>query len=204
MATDQLDFSLRSLVGHAWETVQKPRDGARRIIAADLTSDILWQALALVVVVSVLLGRITVMTVAQGAGPAMSPYLANPLVMGVIQGLLLVVMVYATHVIGRFFGGQGAFVDALSLVVWLQFIMVCLQVIQTGLMVLLPPLGDVMGLIGLVLFLWLFTNFVAVLHGFQSLALVFVMILISIFALTFLMSIVLSVLGIGVGGLANA
>ena len=53
------------------------------------------------------------------------------------------------------------------------------------------------------MFLWLLTNFVAVLHGFRSLGMVFVMIVVSAFAVTFVLSIVMSILGIVPSGVVN-
>jgi len=47
------------------------------------------------------------------------------------------------------------------------------QVLQVVLGFVLPPLADLVGLAGLLLLLWLLTNFVAELHGFASLWSVF-------------------------------
>ena len=109
---------------------------------------------------------------------------------------LLVVMVFAIHWVGRALGGRGSLEESILLVSWLQFIMVCLQVVQTLSLLVLPVVASLLGVVGLVLFLWLLTNFVAVLHGFKSLAQVFVMILVSAFGLVFVATIVLSILGV--------
>ena len=70
-------------------------------------------------------------------------------------------------------GGTGSFPDTLLAMVWLQFLMLGLQVIQLVLMVLFPPLAAIVNLAGFAIFLWLLTNFIAELHGFRSLLAVF-------------------------------
>jgi hypothetical protein len=55
-------------------------------------------------------------------------------------------------------------------------------------------LADILGLLGLVLFFWLLTNFVAELHGFKSLALTFIAILITVFTAAILLVLVFALL----------
>jgi hypothetical protein len=199
MTTYPLDFSPRALLSAAIDSVRNPKAGVARLVATDLPTPVLWTALVAVVAVSVVMGQGALLLVAGGA-PSGNAYLANPLVMWVIQLALLVVMVYAIHFVGQWMGGLGAFEDSLAIVVWLQFIMACLQVLQTVMIVFAPPIADVIGIVGLGLFLWLLTAFVAAVHGFASLGMVFVMILVSAFGITFVMSLILSVLGIATPG----
>lgn len=188
-------LSPRWIISEAVETVRRPRDVAQRFIAADLPTGTVWEALALVVIVSVIFGQLTVYLMGAHMAGSMG-MLASPLFLGGAQFVLLALSAMAIHVIGRLMGGQGQFSGALVLVTWLQVVMVCLQVLQTLAFVLLPPLGVILGYVGVVLFLWLLTNFVAVLHGFNSLGLVFAMILLSAFGLAFVFSLVLAGLGL--------
>ncbi len=188
-------------------TFSDPRGAATRIIRMELPASVLWEALALVVVLSVIAAQVTTLLFAQpGVAPGepgteMIPaFLTNPLIMGMIQGVILVFMVFAVHWIGRSFGGVGRFEDAIALVVWLQFLLVCLQAVQVLTGILSPALSGFVGLIGVVLFFWLLTQFVLVLHGFQSSAMVFVMIVVSMLALAFALSMVLTILGVVVVG----
>lgn len=185
------EFSLQWLFGAAIETVRRPKPAAQYILSLNFPTRLLWQILFVVVIVSVILGLGTIM-LSVGAGEISNPYIINPILMAVLQMLALAAMVFATYHIGRLMGGQGTLAGALSLVTWLQLIMVCLQVVQTALVFLMPPVADILGLLGLGLFLWLFTNFIAVLHGFRSLGIVFVMILVSAFGLAFVLGLVLS------------
>jgi hypothetical protein len=65
----------------------------------------------------------------------------GPAATGFIQLLLLVVMVFAIFWIGRSMGGSGSFEETILLVAWLQFIMVCLQVVQAVALVLVAAVG---------------------------------------------------------------
>jgi Yip1 domain len=203
MTTEPLDLSLKGLVALAWTTLFHPRQVAERIMAQDLPIAVLWLSLALVVVVSVILGQVTLLMMAPQA-PMALPLLGSPMAMGLLHGLLLGITIYAIHVIGRSLGGQGRFEDVLALIIWLQFVMICLQVVQSAAMLIVPAISDLLGLVGLVLFLWLLTSFIATAHRFQSLGLVFVMVLVSAFALTFIFSLLLAILGFDVSGVENA
>lgn len=189
------------------QTFSDPRGAAARIVGLRLPASALWEALALVVVLSVIAAQVTTMLfmepgLATGEeGEALLPaFLTNPLLMGFIQGVILVLMVIAVHWIGRMFGGSGRLEDAIALVVWLQFLLVCLQVVQAFTGLVSPALSGFIGLLGVVLFFWLLTQFVLVLHGFQSAAMVFVMIVVSMLALTFALSILLTLMGVVVLG----
>lgn len=199
MTSDPIDYSPRGLVTAAVQTARDPRTAAARVMQERLPAPVLWMMLVAVVAASVVIGQGSMIFATSGA-MLDNPYLANPLAMCVIQLGLLVVTVFAIHHIGRAMGGQGVFEDTLALIVWLQFVMACLQLVQTALMFLSPPLSDVVGIFGLVLFLWLLTHFVAAAHGFRSLGGVFMMIMASTFAITFLLSLVLAMLGIAAPG----
>jgi len=189
------------------QTFSDPRGAAARIIRMDLPASVLWEALALVVVLSVIAAQLTTLLfmepgLAPGEeGEAILPaFLTNPLLMGFIQGAILVMMAFAVHWIGRTFGGTGRLEDAIALVVWLQFLLVCLQVVQALVGIVSPALSGLFGLAGVVLFFWLLTQFVLVMHGFQSAAMVFVMIVVSMLALTFALSMLLTLTGLVVLG----
>ena len=101
-------------------------------------------------------------------------------------------------------GGTGSFEETILIVAWLQFVMICLQVVQTGVLLLSTPVAEIFGLLGILLFLWLLTNFVAVLHGFSSLFQVFVMILVSAFGIAFGLSMILTLIGVTMPMVAGA
>jgi len=194
-------LNLSYLLPMAVETVKDPRAVANRLMALNLPRDALWQSLALVVVVSILLAEIGAIFMGGLPDAAEGSVFISPLRMGLIQLSLLVMMVFAIFWIGHAVGGGGRFQDGLAMVVWLQFCMVCLQVVQTVALLVIPALAWVIGVFGLVMFLWLLTHFIAVVHGFQSLAKTFVMIVVSSFGFAFGLSIILALIGVSIPGM---
>ena len=94
--------------------------------------------------------------------------LGRPLLGAVVQLAALVIVVFLTVRIGRLFGGIGGFWDALALVVWLNAVMVLVQVVQLVALALVPPLAAALAIATILWALWAFANFVAELHGFQN------------------------------------
>jgi len=189
-----MELSPSTLVGLLRETLTDPKSAAARIMAIPLPMSARWQALLLVVVLSVLFGQISVMLMV-GAG------LPSPLQAGIVQGGALLIMVFAAHVVGRMMGGRGQFEEALILVAWLQAVMVALQVAQVVALLVVPALSSLIGVLGMALFLWLLTNFVSVLHGFASLGKVFGGILLTLFGIAMVLAIVMQMLGIAPPGM---
>jgi hypothetical protein len=191
-----MTLTLNSLLAMAWRTVRNPREGATELLSLGIPREALWPALALVVVLSILLAQLTSLVVTGDMGMAGLP--VGPAATGFIQLLLLVVMIFAIFWIGRSMGGTGSFEEAILLVAWLQFIMVCLQAVQAVALLIVPLVASLIGIGAIMLFLWLLTNFVAVLHGFSSLFQVFIMILVSAFGIAFGLSILLTLIGVTV------
>ncbi len=187
--------SLNQLLMMVGRSLRNPREGAEEVLALGVPRDALWLIMALVVVLSVMLAEITGL-IAATSEMQITGLLANPIVAGALQLFLLVVMIVAVYRIGRAMGGTGSFEESLLLMSWLQFIMVVIQVFQTTALLIMPPLAGIIGILALALFFWLLTNFVAVLHGFTSLMQVFVMILVSGFAISFGLMLILAIFGI--------
>ena len=124
----------------------------------------------------------------------------NPLVVTIGQTINSVVMVFAIYWIGQALGGLGGFNDAIVAVTWLQFIMVLIQVAQTVLILISPAVSGMLGIFGIGVFFYLLTYFIAAIHGFTSLARVFMMIIATLFGLSFVLTILLAVVGINVAG----
>lgn len=184
----------------ARDTVSNPREGAETILSLGLPRQALWLAFALVVVLSMILGDILYLVAGVPQdGPLTGPMGGSPVVMGLLQGAFLFMMTHAVTQIGRLFGGTGRFDEALALVVWLQFIFICVQIVQLIAVIVVPPVAGLITIFALGLFLWLLVNFIATLHGFTSLGLVFAMTIVSAFALLFTLSLILTMLGITFG-----
>lgn len=154
-------------------TLREPRAAARALLAEGVPIPARTAGLLLVAVVSAVLSSLQIRLSPQALDPVSAMILASPFRAAVVQWAFLALSVVLIHRVGRASGGIGAFADALLIVVWLQCLTLVLQVLQLVATGLAPSLAGIIGLVGFVLFLWLMTNFIAELHGFRSLGLVF-------------------------------
>jgi len=192
-------LSLGGLLRLARDTVSNPREGAATVLSFAPERAAIWLMFALVIVLSLLLREIVaIFTDFPTDGPILGPMQSSPAILGLVMAGFLLVTIHAVHRIGEFFGGTGSFEEAALLVIWLQFILICVQVIQIATLFILPPVAGLITIAAIALYIWLLVNFIAVLHGFTSLGMVFVATLMSAFALLFAFSLVLSILGLGV------
>ncbi|MGB8622478.1 MAG: Yip1 family protein [Paracoccaceae bacterium] len=191
-----MDDTLKSLLVMARDTVTDPKEGARRVLSLPLPREALWQALALVVIISLLLTHLTDRLMPSPTDPLMPAFRDMPLLTVAILGGLTVLMVVAIDRVGRLMGGTGNFEGALRITIWLQFVMLLVQAVQVFFMVVFPPIAVLLGPLAFGLSLWLLTNFIAVLHGFEKLLPVFLMILVTALALGFALFFILTLAGV--------
>lgn len=154
------------------ETISDPQAVARQMADWRAPRTVLWQALIAVVVLNALVLQIEHFIRPFPAQPY-GALLQNPLVLGIAQASFAVIMVFATYWAGHMFGGTGRFDSTIIFLTWLQVVTLAIQTVQLVILLLIPALYGLVGLIGFALSLWLFVSFVAVLHGFRSLGLVF-------------------------------
>ena len=152
------------------ETLRDPQAAARRIIGMGLSPQVGWLGLALVSVLTLLVMRITLMAfggegMLNSAGAMLRHPLWGPLFQAGFILLTALSMVWGGYV----FGGRGRFQDALLLVVWLEFVLTLVAIVQFVALVVWTPLGAIISLLSIPLFLWLLVSFSAALHGFTNL-----------------------------------
>ncbi|MBD3764692.1 MAG: YIP1 family protein [Rhodobacterales bacterium] len=188
-----MDVTVQGFLTAVRVTLQSPREAARALIAADLPMPVLGLGLALAAVASSLITHLGLLLAPLPDG-AMQMIAPSPLRTAVLQGIVLLGLAAAVHQLGRLRGGRGIFSGALAVVVWVQAMLVVLQAVQLVAMVILPPLAEILSVLGLGLFLSLLTHFVAELHGFRSLGATFAGIVAAILVVAFVMSVVLTVL----------
>lgn len=194
-----MDVSVTAVLELARFSVQSPRTAARQILAMAIPDTARWLLFLLVISASAVLTHIGFDLLPQNDRAFMETAMSSPLRTAILQAGFLLVAVVAVHRVGRWQGGTGSFADSLLLVGWLQFILLCLQITQIIALLILPPVAEIIGVIGLVLSFWLLTQFVLELHGFQSAWKVFLSILGVLFSAAMAASLVL-VLVLGAGG----
>ena len=191
-----MTWTLKDLIRHAVVTAFNPREGAMEVLAQGIPREAGWPLLGLITVVSVIAVKgIELMFAMAGVTLVVSP-VPGTFTLAIIQFSLAAVMVFSVYWGGRAFGGTGGFGDTILLVAWLQFILFCVQVLQVAALFILPMLVTLLSMAGVVLFFWLLTNFVAVIHGFQYLGRVFLGILGGLILVAFVMTVIVSMIGI--------
>ena len=149
-------------------SLRDPKYGAAEVLKNHVSLQAAIELAALVVILGSILSSLfyQLPTVSNEADQA--NLFRNPFVFTAVQGAVLCVIVLATYLIGQMVGGSGELKDTLVLMVWLQFIMLLFQFVQIFASMVIPVLDGLLTIVSIVLFFWLFANFVAVLHGFRS------------------------------------
>lgn len=180
----------------ARQTLRDPRGGVRWLLVLGLPMEARWLALLLVTVLAVIVTRLSLMAMPVAGDPGVIALVADPLVGVPVQAISLVVAAAAIAGIGRLFGGRGTFADALLVVAWVEFLMTLAQAGELVVMFLVPPLGAVLVLAVLALFLWIVVNAIAELHGARSLLKVFLGLVLGFVIVVVALATLLAVFGI--------
>jgi hypothetical protein len=181
-----------TLIGLARLTLEDPRRATRVLLGLGVPLPARTAGLLLIAVLSTLITQLGFLVLPTASDPVSAFVLANPILAAVIQWLILAATVLLVFQIGRSWGGSGNLADALLIVVWLQLMMLGLQVVQLLALILSAPLAGLVNIAGMVLFFWLLSSFIAELHGFASRWLVFLGILAVSFVLAFVLVMVLA------------
>lgn len=192
-----MKFEWGYLFGMALQTVPEPRKVAREVQALSYPRAVLWQALGFLLVAATFLAVIA--SILFPVDPETAGALAaNPILTGIAQAAISVLTVFAIYWIGRALGGTGRYDQALLTVIWLQFVLLIIELGVVFLGVFAPGLALILWVMGLVMTFWILSHFIAEMHGFRSAGAVFVSILLLLVVVAVVMSVVLSALGIGV------
>lgn len=182
-------------------TLRSPAAAAEILVGLNLSRAVLWQAMALVTIVSVLIVAISPGPMPEaGAVAGPEPVLLTPFAYAAILGASLVMLVFALHYTGQAIGGTGGFGATLTLVVWLEVLATAIRVVQAVVLLVVPPLAGVVSLVGLAVLFWTLVNFVNVLHGFQSLGRALLALLLAVVGISLGLALILSLIGAGLPG----
>jgi hypothetical protein len=80
----------------------------------------------------------------------------------------MAVVVLATALIGRQFGGTGSIPAALTMIVWLNVELLAIQLAQIAALLVAPPIASLLAFATLFWLIWAFASFVTELHGFSN------------------------------------
>ena len=193
-----MDLSLNGLSQAVIQTIRNPRSGARMVLSIDLSRRERWEMLLLTVVLSAVLAKLSVYV--SGGSEEVGIFAASPFALGAVQLVLMLFAVHAIDLVGRRMGGTGDLDGAIVIVTWLQFVMICIQILQILLLLIAPVLSFLLGVAGLGLFFWMLTQFIMELHGFKSAMSVFTGIFLCLLGFAVVFSIVIGLTGLTVPG----
>ena len=146
-------------------TLRDPDAAAREVLSRHWTQDVLWSAMIAIACISTVLTHLAMR--AQGVPPeAMLPLMRSPFVTAGLEVLLIWFTAFSLWRVGRTFGGTGDAQGALSVVVWLQALMVGFQLLQLAFLGA-AALSTMLWLAGALLGFFWFVRFAMVLHGFE-------------------------------------
>ncbi|KAJ55367.1 hypothetical protein ACMU_11775 [Actibacterium mucosum KCTC 23349] len=181
------------------ETLTKPRQAARKVLALGIPDQVWWMALALSAIISsaMVSGQVMLSGLSQDQVNAL-PMFGGPLRAAIVVFIVAAITVWCMAKLGRIFGGTGDVSGALALSGWLQVVMTVLSVGLTVIGLALPVVEALATILLLLVSVWIFVVFVAELHGFQHIALVFL----GVMGAGFLVGSLLSVLAVATGLIA--
>ncbi len=145
-------------------SVVDPKAAIRMLLDLRLPDRACWYALALMPVLLTLISAVVEMMISSAPAPRPVNYFG----MTVIHFVLIIVPAGLIHVIGERTGTTATFADALLTMLWLEFVLLPLQVIVLLLKAFSPELAAAALFCFAGLSIWLLTNFIAELHGYRS------------------------------------
>ena len=93
----------------------------------------------------------------------------NPFIFVILQCAILLMISLIITLGGQFFSGEGTFNNALAGVLWINFILVGVNIFQILLIISIPILADFVALLASLWSIWALVVFSKELHGFNSL-----------------------------------
>jgi hypothetical protein len=178
------------------KSIKDPRAALREILSLNISLSNVFQAAFLTAVVNVLLIELTLFFSPAEARETM-PFLVPSIPMHLfLQFIGVVIVGYLMFIVGRVFHGIGSLKDCLIAVVWLQIVILALQILSTLIGLVLPFAGALIVVAAFGLLFYLFTKFIMEVHDFKSEILVFGSMIATVFVVAFILSIVLVTLGI--------
>ncbi|MDO5641119.1 MAG: Yip1 family protein [Paracoccus sp. (in: a-proteobacteria)] len=184
------------LIGLARLSFLDPAQAVRRLRALDLPMSARWMVLALAVLLSTLLMVMIVNARPDGVLPLILDVARQPLLYVAMLYTALAIGAWVLTTLGRAMGGRAEFADILLIVAWIEMLLFSMQLVQSVILLVSPLLSALIGLVAMLLVAVASVRLIGVLHGFDNLLIVVVLIFISFIATVFLLSIVVTVLGI--------
>ena len=179
-----------SLLG---DSVRDPAGFAQKIVNLRLPHAVGWMSLGLVTILTVI--AISIERLVPGRPEMLSCIGSSPFVDALFLGSMTVVFIFVLYYAGRALGGTGTFGGTLLIMTWFQLIVFFIVMAQLVAVIFVPPLANLVSLVGFGLQLWCLMHFLNELHGFDSLGKAFGLFAISIIGFVFGLAFILLMVG---------
>ena len=163
-----MNLTPQTLFLAARDTLANPASAARQVMGLQLSASEGAMAVGMTAAAATLLTALMQQLLGPVADPAMQDLFGRPFVLAFSQFSLMMVGGFLMWRVGQAFGGTGTFAQALSLVAWLEVVLILLQVAEVVVLLILPILALPVGLASLFIFFYLLTHFTAALNGYTS------------------------------------
>ncbi len=178
------------------DSVVRPRQAARGVMGLGVPQNVVLTAAIAVTCAGLVLTWAMVLVGPGVVDGVTAAIFGNPILSAAAEFVGMLLVAFVTARVGRALGGTGTFQEALTLIVWLNAVMLLVQFAQLVLMVVAPPIAGMIGLATLLWALWVFANFVAELHGFRNPLMVLGGVILTAIVLVFAISILFAILGV--------
>ncbi len=177
-------------------TIREPALGLRALQSLNLPMSARWMALVLAVALSTLLAGLVRVLFPIPLDNSVTRLIAEPALLASVQFGAMVASAAMMTWVGRLFGGQGRFEDALLITAWIEMLLVGVQAVQVVLMVIFPASASLLSVVAFGLFLYLTILLTKALHGFSSVFMVILGFIGTMFVVGFALSFIAVSFGI--------
>lgn len=189
-----MNITPQAIFAAARATLSDPAGAARQVMALRLTTG---EGLMAIAAMAALDAVLTVLT-SKLAGPMpeapVQAVLDRPFLLAVSYFLVLIFGAFLMWRVGKAFGGTGTFAKSLALTAWLEVVLTFLKIGQIVVLLALPVLGAPVLLASTFAYFYLLSQFTATLNGFSSPLKTFFGILLTLFAISFLLGLAIALL----------
>ena len=179
------------------QSLADPEVGAQQLIALNPAMATRWMLLGASVLGSVVL--LYLLPVLTGD----LSVLPSPFAFAGTQVAVNVVVIALITIVGQALGGKGRFADAVWLIGWMQLITAGLLVAQIIVMLVLPFANLLVAMASFAVSIWLLIGFICGLHGFKSRVLVLLGSFMVVIGMSFVLLLVLQLLGYAPAEVSN-
>ena len=171
-------------------TLTQPAAAARAVLEMGIPREHHWTLFLLAITLTGAVWELMVITGAAQGSEGAEPF--SGITAAAISGGSILSLSAAILWIGRLAGGEGDMGGILVLMIWYQFVQLAFLALDLVLVLILPAMAALFSLLAAGVALWILTSFIATAHGFRSLGRVFLGMVLAIFALAFVLSLLLT------------